>query len=81
MSDIYDPCYMTPDTFNFVFKKLKKIYVYEYFECLYPYLLCVCLVPEKSRRFSGNGVIDVGELHFGPWKLNLGSLEKQLFNH
>lgn len=37
---------------------------------------CVCLVPAKTRRSSGNGVTDSIEDLYEHWNLNLGSLEE-----
>lgn len=58
--------------------------VSDIYDPIYLYIgipVCVCLVPEKFRRLSGNRVTIVGELHCGHWRLNLGSLEEQSFNH
>lgn len=44
-------------------------------------ILHVCIPMYYVCAWYLKNPIDVGELHFGPWKLNLGSLEKQLVNH
>ena len=38
------------------------------------------LANTERNQGSGHGVTGVGELHCGPWKLNRGSLEKQLMH-
>lgn len=63
-----------------VFKKLKKSlsHLYECFAYMCVSVLRACLLPAKVRRghqIIGTGVIDGGELLYGHWELNLGSLQ------